>query len=155
MKTKYITFSIALVALIISAFTGCDKNKMTNDMVVKYGSSFGMCVGYCQKELQVSSTCITFTKRKNGNKPDTKTSKKTISEADLNQIKSIIGNLSLTLLPEVIGCPDCADGGAEWIEVNAGGVKRKITFEYGKAPKELETLVSQLKTMQDGFADYQ
>lgn len=153
MKIKFGIYSFVLVALLVSAFTGCDKNKITNDMVVKYGTSFGMCAGYCQKEIQVSSKSVIFTKRKNGNNPDTKTCTKTISEADLNNLKAIIGNLNISSFSEVIGCPDCADGGAEWIEVNTGNAKRKITFEYGNAPKELEALVAQLKTIQSSFAD--
>jgi len=34
-------------------------------------------------------------------------------------------------LGEKIGCPDCTDRGAEWLEiVRNNGLKKKITFDY-------------------------
>ena len=57
----------------------------------------------------------------------------------------------ITSLPEVIGCPDCADGGAEWVAVNADGKQYKVTYDYGKTPKELEAVVAKLKVLKDSF----
>jgi hypothetical protein len=143
-----------IFAIIISlSFSGCKKGDIKNLNSIGYGSSFGMCVGYCSSNLLISDLKLTFSKSKNGQTADTKTCSKTISEADINVIKNELNIDKISALPEVIGCPDCADGGAEWIAINADGKQYKITYEYGKAPKELEAAVARLKVMKDSFKD--
>ena len=53
----------------------------------------------------------------------------------------------------MVGCPDCADGGAEWISFKLDGKMKEVTYEYGKAPDALKDLVLKLKEIKDGFAD--
>lgn len=142
-----ITFSAIL------SFAGCKKDRINNLNSISYGTSFGMCVGYCSNNLLISDLKLTFSKSKNGQASDTKTCSKTISEADVNAIKNELNMEKIAALPETIGCPDCADGGAEWIAINADGKQYKITYEYGKAPKELEAAVARLKLLKDGFKD--
>lgn len=143
----FITFSTIL------SFSGCKKDRINNLNSISYGTSFGMCVGYCSNNLLISDLKLTFSKSKNGQASDTKTCSKTISEADVNAIKNELNMEKIAALPETIGCPDCADGGAEWIAINADGKQYKITYEYGKAPKELEAAVARLKLLKDGFKD--
>lgn len=143
----FITFSAIL------SFSGCKKDRINNLNSISYGTSFGMCVGYCSNNLLISDLKLTFSKSKNGQASDTKTCSKTISEADVNAIKNDLNIEKIAALPEIIGCPDCADGGAEWIAINADGKQYKITYEYGKAPKELEAAVARLKLLKDGFKD--
>ena len=47
----------------------------------------------------------------------------------------------------VIGCPDCADGGAESLSVTADGQTDKVTFEYGAQVAELEPLLGQMRAV--------
>ncbi len=143
----FITFSAIL------SFSGCKKDRINNLNSISYGTSFGMCVGYCSNNLLISDLKLTFSKSKNGQASDTKTCSKTISEADVNAIKNDLNIEKIAALPETIGCPDCADGGAEWIAINADGKQYKITYEYGKAPKELEAAAARLKLLKDGFKD--
>jgi len=148
-KTLIVIFSIA-ITLSLSA---CKKGNIKNLNSIAYGSSFGMCAGYCSSNLLISDLKLTFSKSKNGQSADTKTCSKTISEADVTAIKNELNISKISNLPEVIGCPDCADGGAEWISINADGKQYKITYEYGKAPKELEVAVAKLKVLKDSFKD--
>ncbi|MCZ4242591.1 hypothetical protein [Pedobacter punctiformis] len=133
--------------------SACKKDRIKNLNSIGYGTSFGMCAGYCNSNLLIRDLKITFSKSKNSQQSDTKTCTKTISEEEINAIKSELNATKLSDLPEVIGCPDCADGGAEWVSVSADGKQYKITFEYGKAPKELEKVVAKLKVIQDSFKD--
>lgn len=143
----YITFCAIL------SISGCKKGSIKNLNNITYGSSFGMCVGYCSSSLVISDLKLTFSKSKNAQPADTKTCSKSISEADIDAIKNELNINKISNLPEVIGCPDCADGGAEWISINADGKQYKITYEYGKAPKELEAAVAKLKVLKDSFKD--
>jgi len=149
---KKILQIILTVALITSGFS-CKKGNIKNLNSIAYGSSFGMCAGYCSNNLLISDLKLTFSKSKNGQSADTKTCSKTISEADVIAIKNELNISKISNLPEVIGCPDCADGGAEWISINADGKQYKVTYEYGKAPKELEAAVERLKVLKDSFKD--
>lgn len=137
--------------LLLFLFSACKKDSIKNLDSISYGSSFGMCIGYCSNTLLISDSKLTFSKSRNGQTPDTRTCTKTISENEVAAIKSELNKSKLTDLPEVIGCPDCADGGAEWIAINADGKQYKVTYEYGKAPKELETVVAKLKVLKDSF----
>ncbi|PWS27034.1 hypothetical protein DHW03_13530 [Pedobacter yonginense] len=134
-------------------FSSCKKGQIKNLNSIGYGTSFGMCIGYCSNNLTISDLKVVFSKSKNGQTPDTKTCSKSISQDDVNAIKNLLNDARISALPEVIGCPDCADGGAEYVAVNADGKQYKITFEYGKAPKELEAVVSKLKALKDSFKD--
>jgi hypothetical protein len=49
-------------------------------------------------------------------------------------------------LPTTIGCPDCADGGAEWIEIElVDGGKHKVTFEYRHEPEKVKDYIIKLR----------
>ena len=53
-------------------------------------------------------------------------------------------------LPETIGCPDCADGRAEWLEIELmNGEKHKVTFEYRNEPASLNDHIIGLRGMME------
>jgi hypothetical protein len=65
----------------------------------------------------------------------------------------MIDQIGFVNLPKTIGCPDCADGGAEWIEIisGSGGKSQKVTFEYMNEPAKLKDLASGLRTILESF----
>ena len=71
---------------------------------------------------------------------------------NINNIGNLMTDYELfKKLNEIVGCPDCADGGAEWIEIIKGDSKHKVTFECGKAPKEIDSLVTVLREKKTYF----
>ncbi|MDZ7933682.1 MAG: hypothetical protein U5M51_01655 [Emticicia sp.] len=137
-------------------FANCEKvsNSIDNqasmsDYVVNYGTSFGMCLGPCRKEMNFLNGEVSFTvfytegRGAIGGTP--KTFKETLDATLANSLLKSIDYESFKKLNERIGCPDCADGGAEWVEIMKGDSKHKVTFEFGKAPKEIESLVTILR----------
>lgn len=61
--------------------------------------------------------------------------------------------LRLTKSNEVFGCPDCADGGSEWIELQSqSGASRKIVFEYHRYPAKTGKLGQQLASLRETMA---
>lgn len=147
--------NILLILTVFGAllFSNCKKSKNDDLNNISYGTSFGMCGDYCSQSILISDSKLSFSKSKNGAVPDTKTCSKSISEAEVNSIKDLLNTNQISNLPEVIGCPDCADGGAEWVSVTVNGKKYKITYDFGKPPKELEAAVAKLKVLKDGFKD--
>lgn len=149
MKHKIFFFSVFLSLLFL--FSSCEKKNLNSITTIKYGTSFGMCVGYCKNELAIIGNEATFTKRKNGDEKESITCKSNLSEDALNAIGDHINLNQFNSLPALIGCPDCADGGAEYVEINSGGKVKRVTFEYGNPPKQLADLVAILKMQAQSF----
>jgi hypothetical protein len=70
---------------------------------------------------------------------------------DDNQWDQIITDIDVETffgLPETLGCPDCADGGAEWVEIELrNGEKHRVTFEYHNEPSDLLFPVAKLREL--------
>jgi hypothetical protein len=64
----------------------------------------------------------------------------------LESIQKMINIEDFFKLNEIYGCPDCADGGTEWIEIITADKKtKKVTFEFGKNVPEIEKLINLLR----------
>lgn len=117
--------------------------------VVNYGTSFGMCIGPCKKEMSLINDDIIFTvyttEGRGGAGGTPQIYKEKLTNLLVNDVIQNIDYEVFKKLDEVIGCPDCADGGAEWVEITKGDSKHKVTFEFGKSPKEIEKLVKILQ----------
>jgi hypothetical protein len=50
-----------------------------------------------------------------------------------------------------IGCPDCADGGAEWIQVDWIDESKRVTFENGRMVEGIEKLIEKLRQMREEY----
>lgn len=70
---------------------------------------------------------------------------------DFDKITSQIDQESFKKLKSTYGCPDCADGGAEWVEIKVGMNTKRVTFEYGNPPEELKVLNEQLRAIQQQY----
>lgn len=124
---------------------------------IKGGTSFGMCIGYCRTEIEVSSQKITMLRKPwgrggNSDLPD-KTCERTITTQEWTAlVNAINANLSgFKKLPETIGCPDCADGGAEWIEITDGEGVKKVTFEFMKNVPEISNLIAEMRKARESM----
>lgn len=148
-KILTIVFALALAL----SFGACEKKGFENVDSISYGTSFGMCAGYCYNELSVTGNKSTMTRQKNGDPTATKKCNNSVSETEVNEIKKLLNNSEVYKLPKTIGCPDCADGGAEWVAFKSGGKAYKITFEYGNAPESLKVAVAKLKAISETFKD--
>lgn len=137
--------SFGLLALLVAGVvvTGCKA-----PVVISHGASFGHCRGYCNKELFISKDSLAYVQKMNGDQPETKRNIKSIDKETYTKVVKQFDFRSFYLLDSVIGCPDCADGGAEWLEVKSGKNKKRVTFEYNKVPEQLKASVEQIKKIQ-------
>lgn len=155
-----------LVLMILSTLflTNCEKENNSVDSqatmgeyVVNYGTSFGMCVGPCRKEISILNNELAFTvyytegRGVIGGTP--KIFKESLDATLQNSLAKNLDYEAFKKLDEIVGCPDCADGGAEWLEIIKGDSKHKVTFEFGKAPKEIESLVAILREKKTYFEE--
>jgi hypothetical protein len=76
-----------------------------------------------------------------------------ISPEEYEDLAGLIDTEAFFRLPETIGCPDCADGGAEWLEIRNGSKVHKVTFEYMNEPEMLRDAAATLRVIIDDFED--
>ena len=138
-------------------------NSKQGTFVVSSGKSFGQCIGYCRSEITVSQKSTDFTTEAQGRNTTALLPSKedhiATNPSLWSKIVSLLDTKKVGALPERIGCPDCADGGAEWITIIQLSTSspqkvlfsKKVTFEYNMPPKELEALASLLREERTKF----
>lgn len=124
------------IFLIVSLSTfSCKENQpLPGETTLKYGTSFGFCIGYCNNTITLTENSIVFEKSSNQSNQEYPLITCTEGFNDWNSLTSKIDIDLFQAMDETIGCPDCADGGAEWIEINTGDKTHRVTFEYKNAP---------------------
>lgn len=121
--------------------------KLGPDVTIASGQSFGFCVGYCQRVLTMSADeSVLVTQANPFANPDpeypTLTQDWAMRPAQWDSLVALVDEDVFRNLDEVYGCPDCADGGAEWIEITfSPGQVARVTFEYSGTVDEIKELV--------------
>jgi len=113
-------------------------------------TSFGMCVGYCRTSLDIHAGEAVLTREPGGRgAPTLQTQRLTLrlTDAEWQQLAALAASSRFDGLPDTIGCPDCADGGAESLAVSAGGHQRKVTFDHGSDIAQLRPLLTRVREL--------
>lgn len=115
------------------------------------GSSFRSCVGYCWKSVHINSTSVHTCERNLANStssPDLHHDFRNIDGEFENLVESV-GNIQMwKTIDSPIGCPDCQNQGAQWIEVFTDNQpKYGVTFDSNSTIVGYETLVDQLRSI--------
>ena len=148
--------TLALLSFaILTMFFTCDKSEVTDIEDVEYiayGTYFGECLGYCKREVVISGN-IVFTKSGwgiDGSLPDSSCSM-TFLRNPLPDYVEMMDLNEFKMLDTILGCPDCADGGAEWLELSFEGDIKRVTFEYMNEPDEIKFIIEDLRDLMLGF----
>lgn len=138
------------IALSAGVLFGCNTSKpaASNDQIISvmHGTNFGHCRGYCRKELIFSEKQINYIESSvdSERNPEKKESFD-ISADKWERILEKIDWNTFKKLEESYGCPDCADGGSEYIEVKTTNGTKRVTIEFNKEMGQLEPLLSELR----------
>lgn len=141
----------ASIVLVLTAFS-CKAGKSTaqiqpSEIVsIQWGKSFGMCRGYCFYENTYRTDSLIYF-RKSWHPDEFSPVRKAnpMPAETWNSLLPLIELDSFFLLPETIGCPDCADGGAEWVLIQTKTKTHKVMFDFGSNPAGLEKLLPVLR----------
>jgi hypothetical protein len=114
-------------------------------------TSFGMCVGYCSTRLEISEGEAVLVRSARGGRgapdlPDQRFTE-TLTQSEWHEIARLAAETKLDGLPSVIGCPDCADGGAESLTIEGPGGAKTITFEHGAAVEQAQSLLDRVRAL--------
>jgi hypothetical protein len=142
--------------LVISLLTVAYGQFDTKDIQsISSGLSFGMCRGYCQQSINMTSNPIRLVASKEANfaqKPYPPVKQQyPFSSAQWNELVALVHLNTFTKLGDTIGCPGCADGGIEYIQVNWINGSKRVTFESGRAIKGFESLIEKLRQMREEY----
>lgn len=128
----------------------CSKDETNTKPVfsIGYGTSFGMCEGHCKNELTLQENSASLVRSSWNNELEPIVCQVDMSEEEWNALLQLIDQEKLNALPNIIGCPDCADGGAEWVSIQTeDGLQKKVTFEYTKTPATIAPMVDRLRVI--------
>lgn len=150
-------FKLLSFLLLTLALLGCDgMSDSTNTPsesnsaidTIRYGSFFGECIGYCTEELIVTADSIIRIKDNLWDDAVVPDTQRLVHNATTwDSLTTLVDNRFFAL-DSIIGCPDCADGGGEWLElVLQSGKKHRSTFGFGEAPVELKKITTYFRNL--------
>lgn len=122
--------------------------------VVRTGTSFGMCQGFCLVDVTLAGVTKHMLRRD----PSVGTSLGCYRAPSPSVPPSAAPFDAATFeafskLPETLGCPDCADGGAEYLELQQRGRRHRVAFEYGKTIAGFESLLDYARQESRAFSE--
>jgi len=143
-------FFNTVIYLLISFFLlSCEKSNEpgSNDLyMIGYGTSFSNCTGYCKRDISFRQGELIFNRNGWNDTIKKVTCLDHLDDITWENLKNEINTHDFFKLPETIGCPDCADGGAEWIELTMNnGNSKKVVFEYDDEPMEVNGYIDLLR----------
>jgi hypothetical protein len=141
--------SVALAAALASLTGACgDGTTGPSDVsLIEWSESFGFCPpsAYCATRVSVTGTQAVL-RRESRQAPERRfTTQLTAAEADT--LARLAVETRFDRLGPVVGCPDCADGGAETLSVVLEGQQRRVTFESGADIAELQPLLGHVRAL--------
>ena len=143
----------AVVCVVALSVAGCEAGPMNPSPVTKVASttSFGMCAGYCKTTLEISTTEAVLTReawgRGAGANLPVQRFTAPLSAQEWGDIAAAAEAAKIDALPERIGCPDCADGGAESLTIVSAKGEKTITFDHGAAIAEAQPLLDRVRAL--------
>lgn len=146
LEFKYTDTSKALKKVFLPELNMQFAKRSQLDMTIHYGTSFGMCMDYCNTLMKLERGKLSFEYVGNDTIASPLIScSTTIANDSTDLLLNFIDKEELFYMNTVYGCPDCADGGSEWILVIHNNFVKKITFEYLNEPEELTPYLTILR----------
>lgn len=142
---------LLFIALSASVLFSCNTTKPAapENMIISitHGTNFGHCRGYCRKEVVFSEDQIVYFEASvDSTRNPVKTEKFDNTSEKWKSIADKMDWNTFKKLDESYGCPDCADGGSEYIEVKTTNGTKRVTIEFNKEASQLEPLLTELRS---------
>jgi len=125
---------------------------------IKTGTSFGECFGYCLSELNIIGTDADYFLNswiEDDSVYQPVAISDTVGSTIWEDLNTQLNFEIFMSLDSIIGCPDCADGGAEWFEIATNDTIKRVTIEYGDSLNGLNNLIDLLRSVRYSFQEIQ
>jgi len=157
MRYLKLKFQIIFLLSVLGLFSSCSQNKSTKESVnrqvekilsMHHGESFGMCDGFCIVVFSYSKNTKVRLQKK-WRSDEAKSDTTVLQTKEWEKIVDLINLDDFFNLNEIYGCPDCTDGGSEWIEIKTTNRNYKVTYDYGKVEiPEIQKLIHKLRQLE-------
>ncbi|MEZ5957422.1 MAG: hypothetical protein R3C27_09465 [Hyphomonadaceae bacterium] len=117
-------------------------------------TSFGMCLGYCSTRLEITEGQAVLIREARGGRgaprdlPEQRYTTP-LTAAEWQDIQRLSASVDFEVLPETIGCPDCADGGAEGLTVAGPSGAESVSLEFGASVPQAQPLLNRVRAIRD------
>lgn len=143
---------LALAAAVM--LVGCAGQSGAGDVrQVVSTTSFGMCMGYCKTRLELSQSGAVLVREPWGRGAASglpvQRIEAPLSAPEWGEIARLAADARIDGLAETLGCPDCADGGAESLTIVDGDGAKTITFDFGAAIAEAQPLLDRVRAIRE------
>jgi hypothetical protein len=108
--------------------------------LVAAGWSFGHCVGYCVADLVIDGDDVSLTGSDPAGEPVLFSNRGSLTPEGRTRLAEALATLGSSSLDPVYGCPDCADGGALYLDLARDGVVEHVVMEFQDPPDPLAEL---------------
>jgi hypothetical protein len=144
--------SLIAVSFVVFALAACGSQASSQVRQIVSTTSFGMCMGYCSTRLEISEGQAVLIRTARGGRGGATTlpDQRFTAPLDANEwqeIARMAANTKLDGLPNVIGCPDCADGGAESLTIVGAAGEKSISFEHGAMIQQAQPLLERVRAL--------
>lgn len=117
-------------------------------------TSFGMCVGYCTTRLEITEGQAVLIREARGgrgapqNLPEQRYATQ-LTPAEWQEIQRLAADVDFDALPDTVGCPDCADGGAEGLTVQGPSGAESVSLEFRASIPQAQPLLDRVRAIRD------
>ena len=143
-----VTIGLVVLSLLAAA---CRTDEPGVLLTISTGTSFGECLGYCAHEVVIGEEVIVSTWSTHTGIDSATTDSAGLASGEWEALQSAVDWPTLEALDDVLGCPDCADGGAEWVRVLAEDRQMKVTFEYGATLASIQPLIDAVREIRGRY----
>lgn len=116
---------------------------------VVFGSSFGMCSGYCEREFTFHSWGIVGVRKAwpaEGRRDPDQTIWARVSPERFGVLFAALDTAALGQELETFGCPDCADGGTCWLKIDLPNKRKDLSYDCMDGPGRLQGLADLVRS---------
>ena len=146
-----------VLAFILTTLAGCSLLFPSSDSpgatVLFSGTSYGECLGYCVTNLTVEglSATLVYSGWERGRQLPDRRYERQLSAAERARLDRAFDRAALRRADPVYGCPDCADGGAEWVGASWDEGEKRVTFEAGREVRGLGNYIAVMRDLRGSF----
>lgn len=142
-----------VVAVALGACAGSPANAPDVTRIVAT-TSFGMCVGYCTTRLELSDGQAVLVREARGGRGGSVAQPAQrfaapLAPAEWQELQRLAAAADFDALPDVVGCPDCADGGAEGLTVEGANGAQSVSFEFGAPLAPAQPLLDRVRALRE------
>jgi hypothetical protein len=144
---------LLLLSLLVTACGGSSPTPPDAGAVttIRSTTSFGFCIGYCRTTLDITSQGMVLVEESPRGDQPTRRRTAAISASEWQALVEAVDRRRIEAVPLTVGCPDCADGGAESLEVVGADWQRRVTFDFDARMPELQPLLDRVRALRQRF----